>query len=36
LAPYGVAVNGADIALSKIKDLEILAKPNALIDDPNS
>lgn len=34
LAPYGVAVNGAEIDLSKLKDLETLAKPTPLIDDP--
>ena len=34
LRPYGVAVNGAEIELSNLKDLEILAKPNPLIDDP--
>ena len=34
LRPYGVAVNGADIELTNLKDLEVLAKPNPLIDDP--
>jgi CRP/FNR family transcriptional activator FtrB len=32
LAPYGVDVHGPDIRLSKLKDLERLAKPNTLID----
>lgn len=36
LAPYGVAVNGAEIALTKLKDLETLAKPTPLIDDPDT
>lgn len=36
LAPYGVTVNGAEIALANTKDLETLAKPSPLIDDPNS
>jgi len=36
LAPYGVAVNGAEIALTNLKDLETLAKPTPLIDDPNT
>lgn len=35
LKPYGVVVNGADVTLSKRKDLEALARPTALIDDPN-
>jgi CRP/FNR family transcriptional activator FtrB len=33
LKPYGVSVDGADIRLSKIADLETLAKPTPLIDD---
>jgi CRP/FNR family transcriptional activator FtrB len=33
LKPYGVAVNGAQIALTKKGDLRQLAKPNSLIDD---
>jgi CRP/FNR family transcriptional activator FtrB len=33
LKPYGVSVDGADIRLSKIADLESLAKPTPLIDD---
>jgi CRP/FNR family transcriptional regulator, transcriptional activator FtrB len=36
LAPYGVVVNGAEIALNKLKDLETLAKPTPLIDDPDT
>ncbi len=32
LAPYGVDVHGPDIRLSKLDDLERLAKPNTLID----
>ena len=35
LAPYGVTVNGADIELSKVADLETLAKPTPLMDDPS-
>lgn len=34
LAPYGVVVNGGDIALTKLHDLEVIAKPNPLTDDP--
>lgn len=34
LGPYGVSVDGARIALSKLNDLETLAKPNPLTDDP--
>jgi len=34
LAPYGVIVDGAKISLTKVPDLRVLAKPNALIDDP--
>ena len=33
LAPYGVKVDGPVIALSKLPDLKVLAKPTALIDD---
>jgi len=33
LKPYGVVVNGSQIALSEISALETLAKPNPLIDD---
>ena len=33
LKPYGVEVNGGDIRLSKLADLEALAKPTPLIDD---
>ena len=33
LRAYGVAVNGAEIKLDKLKDLELLAKPTPLIDD---
>ncbi len=36
LAPYGVAVNGSDIEFSKLEDLERLAKPTPLIDDPST
>jgi CRP/FNR family transcriptional activator FtrB len=35
LAPYGVAVRGSEIELGKIKDLETLAKPTPLIDQPD-
>ena len=35
LKPYGVEVNGAEIELTKLADLEVLAKPNPLIDDPS-
>lgn len=34
LRPYGVTVDGAAITLTKIRDLERLAKPSPLIDDP--
>ena len=34
LGPYGVVVNGGDITLTKVPDLEVLAKPNPLTDDP--
>jgi CRP/FNR family transcriptional activator FtrB len=33
LKPYGVDVVGAEIKLSKLRDLELLAKPTPLIDD---
>ncbi len=33
LKPYGVEVNGSQIHLSDLKSLEILAKPNPLIDE---
>lgn len=33
LKPYGVEVNGSDIRLAKLNDLEVLAKPTPLIDD---
>ena len=33
LKPYGVEVNGGDIRLTKLNDLEVLAKPTSLIDD---
>lgn len=36
LRPYGVEVNGGTIALTDVKALEMLAKPNPLIDDPSS
>jgi CRP/FNR family transcriptional regulator, transcriptional activator FtrB len=36
LKPYGVEVNGAEIRLARIAELEGLAKPNPLIDDPHS
>lgn len=36
LKPYGVAVDGADIYLSMIDDLKVLAKPNPFIDDPRA
>ncbi|MEO1136053.1 MAG: cyclic nucleotide-binding domain-containing protein [Pseudomonadota bacterium] len=36
LKPYGVKVEGADIHLSLIDDLKILAKPNSFIDDPRA
>ena len=35
LGPYGVEVDGAQVNLTKIKDLRVLAKPTPLIDDPN-
>ncbi len=34
LRAYGVAVDGATITLSKLRDLEKLAKPSPFIDDP--
>lgn len=36
LKEYGVAVDNADIRLSNIRDLENLARPTPLIDDPRS
>lgn len=33
LKPYGVSVNGVEISLAKLKDLETLAKPTPFIDD---
>lgn len=36
LGPYGVDVQGATIALTKPGDLETLAKPTPLIDDPST
>ena len=33
LKPYGVEVNGGEIRLTKLRDLETLAKPTPLIDD---
>lgn len=36
LGPYGVVVNGGEIELTKLKDLETLAKPTPLIDDPDT
>jgi len=33
LKPYGVEVNGSEVRLTDLKSLEVLAKPNALIDD---
>ncbi|MGK2741602.1 cyclic nucleotide-binding domain-containing protein [Tepidicaulis sp. LMO-SS28] len=35
LQEYGVTVEGTRITLSKLKDLETLAKPTTLIDDPD-
>ncbi|MEZ5936265.1 MAG: helix-turn-helix domain-containing protein [Alphaproteobacteria bacterium] len=35
LRPYGVDVNGAEIRLTKLAELEGLAKSNPLIDDPD-
>jgi CRP/FNR family transcriptional activator FtrB len=34
LKPYGVEVDGATVRLKDLKALETLAKPNALIDEP--
>jgi len=34
LKPYGVDVDGTTIRLNDVKSLEVLAKPNPLIDDP--
>lgn len=36
LKPYGVAVRNAEVELTNISDLEALARPTALIDDPSS
>jgi CRP/FNR family transcriptional regulator, transcriptional activator FtrB len=36
LGPYGVVVNGAEIALTLMDDLKTLAKPTPLIDDPDA
>ena len=36
LRPYGVEVDGAEIRLTQLKDLTVLAKPNPLIDDPDT
>jgi CRP/FNR family transcriptional regulator, transcriptional activator FtrB len=36
LGPYGVVVNGAEIALTLMDDLMTLAKPSPLIDDPDT
>ena len=36
LSPYGVVVNGAEIALTLMDDLKTLAKPTPLIDDPDT
>ena len=36
LKPYGVEVHGSLVEISDVKDLETLAKPTHLIDDPNS
>ena len=36
LQAYGVAVQGNRITISDQQDLERFAKPNRLIDDPNS
>lgn len=36
LKPYGVSVEGADIRLEKIPDLETLAKPTPLIDEQDA
>ena len=35
LQPYGVQVTGRDVALTKLDDLRVLAKPSALIDQPS-
>lgn len=34
LKPYGVKVDGTTILLNDLKSLEVLAKPNPLVDDP--
>lgn len=36
LKPYGVEVNGSEIRLNRLKDIESLAKPSPLIDDLDS
>lgn len=36
LKPYGVEVNGGNVRLVDLKSLEVLAKPNPLIDERNS
>ncbi|MEC9367912.1 MAG: helix-turn-helix domain-containing protein, partial [Pseudomonadota bacterium] len=36
LGPYGVQVEGAVVRPTKPRDLRTLAKPNALIDDPDT
>ena len=36
LAPYGVSVSGPRITLGNLKDLRQIAKPDVLIDDPDS
>lgn len=36
LQPYGVEVNGREIGLTKLADLQTLAKPTPLIDDPST
>lgn len=36
LKPYGVEVNGGNVRLVDLKSLEVLAKPNPLIDEKNS
>lgn len=36
LRPYGVEVNGGTITLTDVPSLELLAKPNPLIDDQSS
>ena len=36
LRPYGVRVDGPTIRLDKVDDLQVLAKPTPLIDDPKT